>query len=106
MTMASDWMRLLEGGHNLDSIGGAKFERAIADFQQKLREAETSFIKDLKAFEVKVEGVLRDCVLVELKLFVVRRDMVCVLEPTAILYCPDCIDITDEFIEHLKMAKT
>lgn len=75
-----------------------RIEVEIGDFQSHAKE-------QIKKLQDSIDNSLRGLVSSELKKFSADNDLICVLDKKAILYCDDCKDFTDDFIDYYKRTR-
>jgi Skp family chaperone for outer membrane proteins len=96
--------KLYDMPHNvkMDSATKALIENDLLQFQRKITDSQSHFQNGLKKAQATIELNLKEVVYSEMKMYCATRNLICVAGRKSILYCNDCIDFTDDFINYLK----
>lgn len=90
--------------HNtkIDSDTKARMERKLTEIQNRITQYREYAEKEINTAEKTADENLRSILTKELKDFSTTMNIICVTDKNSILYCPDCKNLTDEFLRYLK----
>jgi Skp family chaperone for outer membrane proteins len=103
-TFIDDFKRSLDGPHNvkMDSTGKAELEDRLMKIQNNIENFQHYAEQELSGIQQKIEVILKDIVVSQLKIYCTSKNIACVADHKSVLYCTECIDFTDDFVEYLK----
>ena len=107
--IVTEYQVFLQNGlpHNirLDSTDKALFENRMRTMEKKIDDFQQFSQAEITKESETIETALKDFVVKELEQYCVENYIVSVVYKKAILYCSDCSDFTDDFIDFLKRKK-
>jgi Skp family chaperone for outer membrane proteins len=86
----------------IDSATKALLENELIQFQSKITDSQNYAQNELKKTKTKIDLDLKVVVDNEMKMYCTTKNIICVADRKSILYCNDCMDFTQDFINYLK----
>ncbi len=85
-----------------DSTERKKIENKLYELQFKIENFQRSAEGELKRMQETLNAKLKDILLRELEKFSVDNNLICVADKKSILYCNECRNFTEGFIDYCK----